>query len=99
LCASSVSGNRVTVANLTTVVSINGQGLVGSNFSTRFSHSLQHIIRLPPKALTAQPMSGASARVLALKPVNFEWISSGDRVDGFLAHEVQGVVPGAVSGS
>jgi hypothetical protein len=26
----------------------------------------------------AQPMTGASARVQALKPVNFEWISSGD---------------------
>jgi hypothetical protein len=37
----------------------------------------------------AQPMVGASARVLALKPVNFEWISSGERVDGFLAHEAQ----------
>jgi hypothetical protein len=35
----------------------------------------------------AQLMSGASDRVLALKPVNFEWISSGERVDGFLAHE------------
>jgi hypothetical protein len=47
----------------------------------------------------AQPMSGASDRVLALKPVNFEWISSGERVDGFLAHEAQEIVPEAVTGT
>jgi hypothetical protein len=47
----------------------------------------------------AQPMVGASARVLALKPVNFEWISTGTRVDGFLAHEAQAVVPECVTGT
>jgi hypothetical protein len=46
-----------------------------------------------------QPMSGASDRVLALKPVNFAWIVSGDRVDGFLAHETQEVVPEAIDGT
>jgi len=47
----------------------------------------------------AQPMTGASARVQALNPVNFKWISTGDRVDGFLAHEAQAVVPEAVTGT
>ena len=47
----------------------------------------------------AQPMTGASARVLALNPVNFEWIADGTRVDGFLAHEAQAVVPEAVTGT
>ena len=47
----------------------------------------------------AQPMVGASARVQALNPVNFEWIASGDRVDGFLAHEAQAVVPESVTGT
>jgi hypothetical protein len=47
----------------------------------------------------AQPMVGASDRVLALKPVNFEWISSGERVDGFLAHEAQEIVPECVTGT
>jgi hypothetical protein len=47
----------------------------------------------------AQPMTGASARVQALKPVNFEWISDGTRVDGFLAHEAQAVVPECVTGT
>jgi len=47
----------------------------------------------------AQPMTGASDRVLALKPVNFKWIAGGTRVDGFLAHEAQVVVPEAVTGT
>tara|TARA_R110000787_G_scaffold67664_1_gene151563 strand:+ start:5192 stop:7270 length:2079 start_codon:yes stop_codon:yes gene_type:complete len=46
-----------------------------------------------------EPMVGSSARVQALKPVNFEWISSGERVDGFLAHEAQAVVPESVKGT
>ena len=34
-----------------------------------------------------------------LNPVNFEWIADGTRVDGFLAHEAQAVVPEAVTGA
>jgi hypothetical protein len=37
-------------------------------------------------------------RLFSLKPINFSWKSTGDRVDGFLAHEVQEVVPDAVWG-
>ena len=47
----------------------------------------------------AQPMVGASDLVQALNPVNFEWLSNGTRVNGFLAHEVQAVVPEAVTGT
>ena len=46
-----------------------------------------------------QPMTGASERVKALKPVNFAWKTDGSRVDGFLAHEAQAVVPEAVTGT
>jgi hypothetical protein len=46
-----------------------------------------------------QPMTGASDRVLALKPCNFAWKDGGHRVDGFLAHEAQEVVPEAVHGT
>ncbi len=45
-----------------------------------------------------QPMTGASERVQALNPVNFEWIADGTRVDGFLAHEAATVVPEAITG-
>ena len=44
-------------------------------------------------------VADASTRVNALKPINFAWISSGERVDGFLAHEVAEVVPEAVTGT
>jgi hypothetical protein len=76
----------------------NGNGLVGriSTDGSATSYTTSSDYRLKQDW---QLMSGASERVLALKPVNFEWISSGDRVDGFLAHEVQGVVPEAVSGT
>jgi hypothetical protein len=46
-----------------------------------------------------QPMSGSIDRVKALNPVNFAWKVDGSRVDGFLAHEAQEVVPEAVSGT
>ena len=46
-----------------------------------------------------QAMTGASARVQALKPVNFEWLADGSRTDGFLAHELQAVVPEAATGT
>ena len=66
--------------------------LTGSN--TAFNTSSDYRLKTD-----AQPMAGASARVQALKPVNFEWISDGTRVDGFLAHEAQAVVPEAVTGT
>jgi hypothetical protein len=46
-----------------------------------------------------QPMSGSVDRVKALKPVNFAWKLDGSRVDGFLAHEAQAIVPEAVTGT
>jgi hypothetical protein len=45
-----------------------------------------------------QPMQGSIDRLKALKPVNFEWKEEGTRVDGFIAHEAQEVVPEAISG-
>ena len=46
-----------------------------------------------------QPMTGAADRVKLLKPCNFEWIVDGTRVDGFIAHEAQEVVPESVTGT
>ena len=45
-----------------------------------------------------QPMSGSIDRLKNLNPVNFAWKTSGERVDGFLAHEAAEVVPEAVTG-
>ena len=45
------------------------------------------------------PMTGATERVKALRPINFAWKLDGSRTDGFFAHEAQEVVPEAVHGT
>lgn len=72
--------------------------MVGSIYttSTSTSYNTSSDYRLKEDV---QPMTGASERVLALKPVNFAWKADGTRVDGFLAHEAQAVVPEAVTGT
>ena len=44
------------------------------------------------------PMTGALAKVLQLKPVNFKWKTDGSDGQGFIAHELQALVPDCVSG-
>jgi hypothetical protein len=45
-----------------------------------------------------QPMTGALARVAALKPVTYRWKADGSDGQGFIAHELQAVCPDAVVG-
>jgi hypothetical protein len=46
------------------------------------------------------PLTGASERVLQLKPSRFNFIADPDiQVDGFIAHEAQAVVPECVIGA
>jgi hypothetical protein len=77
---------------------VNGYGQVGSisvsGASTSFNTSSDYRLKTD-----LQPMTGASARIQSLNPVNFEWIAAGTRTDGFLAHEAQEVVPEAVVGN
>jgi hypothetical protein len=47
---------------------------------------------------TIAPMTGALAKVSALKPVTYKWNSDGSTGEGFLAHELQVVVPDCVIG-
>ena len=44
------------------------------------------------------PMTGALAKVSALKPVTYTWKADGSDGQGFIAHELQEVVPDAVTG-
>jgi len=44
-------------------------------------------------------MTNGITKVKELNPVNFDWIETGQNVNGFLAHEVQTVVPEAVTGT
>jgi len=45
------------------------------------------------------PMTGATERVKALRPISFAWKATGSRVDGFFAHELAEVVPEAAMGT
>ena len=75
----------------------NGNGNVGSittnGSATAFNTSSDYRLKT-----NIQPMENAIDRLNALEPVNFEWIESGERVDGFIAHDAQLVVPDAVFG-
>jgi hypothetical protein len=44
------------------------------------------------------PMTGALAKVAALKPCTYTWKQDGSEGQGFIAHELQGVIPQAVVG-
>ena len=43
-------------------------------------------------------MTGGLATVAALKPVNYDWICDKSAGEGFIAHELQAVIPHAVTG-
>lgn len=45
-----------------------------------------------------QPMTGALAKVAALKPCTYKWKADGSDGEGFIAHELQSVVPQCVTG-
>jgi hypothetical protein len=45
-----------------------------------------------------QPMTGALAKVQQLKPCTYKWKADGSDGEGFIAHELQAVVPDAVTG-
>ena len=77
----------------------NSNGLVGSittsGSSTSYNTSSDYRLKENVVGVT-----GASARVQQLNPVRFNFIADPDKtVDGFLAHEVQDVVPEAITGT
>jgi hypothetical protein len=48
---------------------------------------------------TIAPMTGALAKVALLKPVTYKWNVDGSDGQGFIAHELDEVVPGCVTGA
>ena len=48
---------------------------------------------------TIAPMTGALAKVAALKPVTYKWKVDGADAEGFIAHELAEVCPNAVTGA
>ena len=67
--------------------------IICSSTSTSFNTSSDYRLKEDWVAV-----ADASTRVNALKPINFAWKATGERVDGFLAHELAEVVPEAVTG-
>ena len=86
-----------TAAGIGLVRFYNPNGVVGtiSTSATATAYNTSSDYRLKEDV---QPMVGATDRLMALKPVNFAWKVDGSRVDGFLAHEAQEVVPECVTG-
>jgi hypothetical protein len=76
---------------------LNPNGVVGvistSGSSTSFTTSSDY--RLKENVV---PMTGALEKVAALKPVTYTWKADGSAGQGFIAHELQEVVPDCVTG-
>ena len=60
-----------------------------TSYNTSSDYRLKHDIA---------PMTGALAKVAALKPCTYKWKADGSDGEGFIAHELQEVVPDCVTG-
>jgi hypothetical protein len=79
------------------IVFRNGNGIVGQiqTSGTATSYLTSSDYRLKENI---KPLENGVDKLKALNPVSFDWKSDGVRVDGFIAHEAQTVIPDAVSG-
>jgi hypothetical protein len=75
--------------NGTAIGNIQQNGTTGVTYATSSDYRLKENIA---------PMAGALATVAALKPVTYKWKIDGSDGQGFIAHELQAVVPDAVTG-
>jgi hypothetical protein len=66
-----------------------------TNTSTATAYNTSSDYRLKENV---QPMTGALAKVAALKPCTYTWKADGSDGEGFIAHELAEVVPDAVTG-
>jgi hypothetical protein len=75
----------------------NGNGLVGhvytSSSSTTYATSSDYRLKE-----NIAPMTGALDKIAQLKPVTYKWKVDGSDGQGFIAHELQAVVPDCVTG-
>jgi hypothetical protein len=90
-------GSSVTTSRTRLEFNSSGLGTVGSittnGSSTTYATSSDYRLK---ENIT--PMTGALAKVSALKPVTYTWKSNGEASQGFIAHELQAVVPECVIG-
>jgi hypothetical protein len=85
------SGTAYWIFGLNTVPigSISQSGTTAVAYNTSSDYRLKHDI---------QPMTGALAKVQQLKPVTYKWNADDSESQGFIAHELQEVVPECVTG-
>lgn len=76
-------------ANGTTFVGSISVGTATTSYNTSSDYRLKEDYR---------PVADAIDRLNQLKPINFAWKVDGSRCDGFLAHELQEVIPEAATG-
>jgi hypothetical protein len=76
---------------------LNGNGLIGriSTNGSATSYVTSSDYRLKNNIV---PMIGALDKVAQLKPVTYTWIADGSSGQGFIAHELQAIIPECVSG-
>lgn len=96
LAISNSTSAQLAVFNYGTASSSSEVGKITTNGSS-VSYQTSSDYRLKENVVD---LTGASTRVKQLNPVRFTWINnpSVGTVDGFLAHEVQAVIPEAVTG-
>jgi hypothetical protein len=70
-------------------------GTITTNGSSTTAYNTSSDYRLKENIA---PMTGALATVSALKPVTYKWKIDGSAGQGFIAHELQAVVPDCVTG-
>ena len=75
--------------NAATIGSISQNGTTGVLYNTTSDYRLKENV---------QPMTGALEKVAQLNPVTYTWKADGSAGQGFIAHELQAVVPDAVTG-
>jgi len=71
-------------------------GRIDHNGTTTVAYTTSSDYRLKENIA---PMTGALAKVLQLNPVTYKWKSDGTDGQGFIAHELQAIVPDAVVGA
>tara|TARA_Y100000015_G_C2361556_1_gene75498 strand:- start:122 stop:631 length:510 start_codon:yes stop_codon:yes gene_type:complete len=90
--------SKSTTSSSASIYFYNPNGLVGtiatSGSATSYNTSSDYRLKED-----IQPVANAYDRLMQLNPVNFAWKADGSRVDGFIAHEAQEVVPESVTGT
>jgi len=71
------------------------RGSITNNNNTAVAYNTTSDYRLKENI---SPMTGALTKVAQLKPVTYVWKSNGFAGQGFIAHELQEVIPDAVTG-